>query len=95
MKASHFPDRFTTIKSSVWRFTWPLNVVVVFLSALFFKKLKLSLKHQVLIVWLLVYSLFLTFIIGWPHYMLLFLPYSFILLVELGCKLFPKILKTK
>lgn len=82
---------FTTVRSDLWRITWPANVIAALLSAVAYIKNKLPENYAVLIVWLAIYSIFLTFIIGWPHYMLLFLPYSYILLVELVGRYAPKL----
>ncbi|OGY22390.1 MAG: hypothetical protein A3A65_04515 [Candidatus Chisholmbacteria bacterium RIFCSPLOWO2_01_FULL_49_14] len=75
---------YTTVKSNLWRVSWPLNVLAVLVAAIRVIMNKLAGIESVLVVWLAVYAIFLTFIIGWPHYMLLFLPYSTILLVQLG-----------
>ncbi len=75
---------FTTIGSNLWQITWPLNVTAAVIALIFWIKKKLPEEFGVLVVWLVTYSMFLTFVIGWPHYMLLFLPYSYILLVKLG-----------
>lgn len=74
---------FTTVASDLWRVSWPVNVFAVAVQAVRFVKKTLPENLSMLIIWLVVYSVFLTFIIGWPHYMLLFLPYSTILLVDL------------
>jgi hypothetical protein len=85
---------FTTVKSDLWRITWPANVLAALFSTLAYIKNKLPQKYGVLIIWLIIYSVFLTFIIGWPHYMLLFLPYSYILLVKLLKDISPTLAQT-
>lgn len=83
-----------TIASTHWRLTWPVAVVtaVAWLVKLWTRcrltKLRDKLPMEYLLVtWLLVYGIFLTFIGGWPHYMLLFLPFSFVLLARLAISL--------
>lgn len=84
---------FTTVKSKLWRITWPLNVLTIIIQSFYWLKGKLTQEFAVLLTWLLVYSVFLTFIIGWPHYMLLFLPFAYILLVQLAVSVTPKLYK--
>ncbi|OGY18563.1 MAG: hypothetical protein A2900_03115 [Candidatus Chisholmbacteria bacterium RIFCSPLOWO2_01_FULL_50_28] len=84
---------FTTIKSNLWRISWPINLLAALVAVVSWMKKRLPEEFGVLVVWLAVYSVFLTFIIGWPHYMLLFLPYSYILLVQLGKLYGPKLIK--
>ncbi len=84
---------YKTITSDLWRFSWPLNLFAVCSSVYLSLKKQFQEGQNVLIIWLLVYSGFLTFVIGWPHYMLLYLPFSYILLVSLIDKLAPITLK--
>ena len=84
---------FTTIKSDLWRVSWPINVLAALALAYVYVRKKVPEGYGVLLTWLGVYSIFLTFTIGWPHYMLLFLPYSSILLVELIRQIAPKLSK--
>ncbi len=84
---------YYTLTTREWQPTWIINAFAAFFGFYLFiknslnhwiknKKLNLA-QHHILTSWLLVYAAFLTFIGGWPHYMLLFLPYSNILLVKL------------
>ncbi len=86
--------KYTTIKSDLWRITWPINLISVIFGSILAIKGKLANSFKVLLTWLIVYSIFLTFIIGWPHYMLLYLPFSYIVLIELVRVFSPKIRKT-
>lgn len=74
------------ISSNLWRPTWPIALVVVVdqvhmvLKNLYTTKV-LSLPIIYLpLSWLLVYSVFLSMIGGWPHYLLQFLPFAYIYL---------------
>lgn len=78
------------ITASQWLPTWPVNALVALIFSIMFIRHLQTLRHTkkihtprtfLLTAWLLIYSLFLTKIGGWPHYMLLFLPFSNILLV--------------
>lgn len=85
--------KYTTIKSDLWRITWPINLLSVIVGTFIAIKGKLKKPFKVLLIWLVVYSIFLTFIIGWPHYMLLYLPFSYIVLIELVRMFSPKVNK--
>lgn len=83
---------YYVLKAKEWNVFWPVQATATFIFLLtFVKKLfRTWIKsksenypsYYLLISWLGVYSLFLTMIGGWPHYMLLFLPFSSILLVQ-------------
>jgi hypothetical protein len=77
------------IQSRDWQITWVVNglaAIVSFISfgwAQFKSHFNFKSPYHLLTVWLICYSIFLTFTGGWPHYLLLFLPFSNILLVKL------------
>lgn len=81
-----------TISADQWQPTWPINffagltAIFTFLkqTALLWRRRFTKVpSYHLLTSWLLVYGLFLTTIGGWPHYMILFLPFSNILLIKL------------
>ncbi len=80
---------FYTLTTQEWRPLWPVAVIIlIYFSFQYARRLKSrsSPSHSsvyLLVHWLLVYSLFLTFIGGWPHYLLLFLPFAYLLLIYL------------
>ena len=82
---------FYTLTTKEWRLTWPIAgaLVLILVTKLLIKIWRLWFKkgqpihlEWIILFWLLTYSAFLSLIGGWPHYMLLFLPFSSILLVR-------------
>jgi len=83
---------YYTLTTKEWQLTWPLAGLTGLFSLCHFinttittwkSKSKPVADYHLLTSWLLFYSIFLTFIGGWPHYMLLFLPFAYILAVKL------------
>jgi len=84
---------FYILKAKEWNPLWPLNGLVTIGLLLSFLKKTFGLwvsnkkiiipSYFLLLSWLGIYSMFLTMIGGWPHYMLLFLPFSNILMIKL------------
>ncbi len=90
--------QYYTLHTSEWLPTWPLNALAALVSIFHFlrqtllrwTKKVIPQPTHLLTSWLIVYSLFLTAIGGWPHYLLLFLPFSSILLIQLFTSLSPR-----
>lgn len=96
---------YYTLTTKEWNLVWPLQaLVVLFLAIKQFRVMFFSWvrgksvsipSYYVLLSWLVVYAAFLTMIGGWPHYMLLFLPFSSIFLVKLGSDWLKTLQKSK
>jgi len=77
---------FYTLTTQEWRPLWPVAVItLIYFSFQYARRLKsrsnsFNSSVYLLVHWLLTYSLFLSFIGGWPHYLLLFLPFTYLLL---------------
>lgn len=84
--------RYYTLVTEEWRILWPVAVLGAILSNLSQtmslvgiwqgKKTTQIPMYYVLGSWLVVYAAFLTLIGGWPHYMLLFLPFAYLLVTK-------------
>lgn len=83
---------FYTLTTKEWRPTWPIGAISSLVAFILLFKRSLS-KYQnkirnvpdfyLIVSWILTYSSFLSLIGGWPHYMMMFLPFSAIICIKL------------